>query len=333
MGHIGFATLITVIGCIALLLFNYLPFLEKNKCEKILKIVVPEDLDYTNMFDEVFDKYVKKYEVIVIENGNFNFDTSDDTVHSNNYVGIKDGVFKISLGDDAIHADTKIIIDNGQIDISKNYEGIESAKITINNGKINIISSDDGINIAGGNDSSAMGGRPGQNRYNESNDNILTINNGDIYINASGDGIDINGSGYINDGNIIVDGPVNDGNGYFDYDKKFVITNGTLYASGSSGMAQSLTAKENVKVIIIRFNSYLESNSKISIIDSSKNEIVNYTPSKKFSSIFISSPEFEKGETYTILVNNEEYETFTVDSDTTSIGTMGMNQMPHGGRR
>ena len=34
----------------------------KNKQEKILKITIPEDLNYTNVFEDLFEKYTNNYE-------------------------------------------------------------------------------------------------------------------------------------------------------------------------------------------------------------------------------------------------------------------------------
>ncbi len=59
MGHVVFAGIITSITILSIL------FLYQLKCfdypnERILSIIVPEDLDYTTMFQDVFDTYVKK---------------------------------------------------------------------------------------------------------------------------------------------------------------------------------------------------------------------------------------------------------------------------------
>lgn len=162
-------------------------------------------------------KGLKAGDNLVIENGTFKLDTSDDSIHSNNYFGLKNGNISILSGDDGIHADTEIIIDSGSIIIEQSYEGIESNKITINNGDIKVISTDDGINVSGGVDSSGMN-RPGENHFTESNDNILVINSGSIYVNSVGDGIDVNGSAYMYGGEVLVDGPTNSGNGPLDYD-------------------------------------------------------------------------------------------------------------------
>lgn len=268
---------------------------------------------------------------LVIENGTFTFDTSDDAIHSNNYTGITNGKLSIASGDDGIHADKEIIIDNGKIDITKSYEGIESAKITINNGEITLVSTDDGINVAGGMDNSGMN-RPGQNNYDKNTNNILTFNNGKIYIDATGDGIDVNGSAYIYDGEIIVDGPTNSGNGSLDYDYEFIVNGGTFIATGSSGMMQSISSSSSQYNLSVILNSNYQ-NKEIKILDENNTEILSYTPSKSFSSIVISSKKFKRNNTYKILIDNKEYETFTINSITTIIGNNQMMQNGPGPRR
>lgn len=272
-------------------------------------------------------KGIKSGDNLVINNGTFTFDTSDDAIHSNNYAGIKDGNFFISSGDDGIHADTEIIIDNGEIDISKSYEGIESAKITINDSNIRLVSSDDGINIAGGNDSSSMN-RPGANHYTNNKDNILTINDGKIYINSKGDGIDVNGSAYINDGNIIVDGPTDNGNGILDYDNYFIINGGELIAAGSSGMFQKLSESSKIYSINIYFTSKIASGSKITITNSNKKEVISYTTTKTVDAILVASEKLENNTRYTIKIDNNEYYTFTISNLITTIGNNKNQEIP-----
>ena len=64
MGHILFAAVITVIAVIAILVFSYTNFLEPNQKQRVLKIVVPEDLDYEEVFDEIFAKYTSRAKLI-----------------------------------------------------------------------------------------------------------------------------------------------------------------------------------------------------------------------------------------------------------------------------
>lgn len=266
-------------------------------------------------------KGIKSVDNLVIEKGTFTLNTSDDSIHCNNYIGIKDGNFQISSGDDGVHADNELIIDGGIINITKSYEGIEAAKITINNGEISIKSSDDGVNVAGGNDSSSMG-RMGENKFANNTNNILTINGGTIYVYADGDGLDSNGSAYVYGGNIKVDGPTNSGNGALDYGGTFEVYGGTLLAGGASGMMQGCSSSSKIYNVAIAFNSNYGENDIIYIMDSNRKEIVSYKSSKTYSSLVIASPNFKQGETYTIKVNDTDYETFTISSITTNVGNV-----------
>ena len=64
MGHILFGAAITLIGVIAIFIFSYTNLLTPNRKRKVLKIVIPEDLDYEEVFDEIFSKYTSRAELI-----------------------------------------------------------------------------------------------------------------------------------------------------------------------------------------------------------------------------------------------------------------------------
>ncbi len=264
-------------------------------------------------------KGIKAQDNLVIENGTLVIDSADDAIHSNNYVGIKNGEITIKAGDDGIHADNELIIDDGIIKIQKSYEGLEAAKMTINNGQIEVNASDDGINVAGGNDSSALN-RKGANNFTTATNNVLTINAGEIYVNSQGDGIDINGSGYINGGNITVDGPTDNGNGALDYDGSLVVNGGALIAGGSSGMVQSTSSNSQVYSVLLNFTSTLGIDDKVTITDENNETIITYESLKNFSSLLVVSPYFVKNKTYTVKINNQNWTTFTISSITTTVG-------------
>ena len=278
--------------------------------------------------DETSAKGIKGNTGILIENGTFNINSSDDSIHSNGNIVINNGVFELSSGDDGIHADESIIINNGNINISKSYEGIESSKIEINGGEISLVSSDDGINVAGGNDSSSINGRPGQNDFTNNSDRNLTINGGDITIDASGDGIDINGSGYMYGGIVKVNGPADSGNGALDYDGVFEINGGELIAVGASGMLQNPSNNSSIYSISYVYSKTQEANTKIAIKNSDGEEIVSFTPSKNYEAVIISSGKIEKGETYTIYSNDDKLEEITVNNIVTSVGNGGSKMQP-----
>jgi len=59
MGHILFATLVTIIVCALMFVLYLSKFGEKSNINKVLKITIPENLDYTNVFDDIFAEYTK----------------------------------------------------------------------------------------------------------------------------------------------------------------------------------------------------------------------------------------------------------------------------------
>lgn len=279
-------------------------------------------------------KGIKAITNIQVNAGDITIDSTDDGLHSNGNITINGGTFNIKTGDDGIHSDTSLYINDGEINITESYEGIESSLIEINGGKINIIASDDGINVAGGNDTSYMGGRGGRDNFTSASDSSqkLTVNNGEIYVNASGDGIDVNGAAYVNGGIVTVDGPTNSGNGALDYDSEFAVSNGTLIACGSVGMAQSISNSSTIYCLDITFNQTQSASSTIKITDEDGNTVLTYAPSKQYQSAIICSPNLKNGKQYTIYVDDVEIDTVTIENIVTNVGSMGMNNMmPNGG--
>lgn len=62
MGYIVFAAAFTLIVCIVYILLAKLPFAENamDSRQKELKVIIPEDLDYTEIFDEIFSRYTSR---------------------------------------------------------------------------------------------------------------------------------------------------------------------------------------------------------------------------------------------------------------------------------
>lgn len=60
LGYIQFSFILTILLCIVLFVLEKINFGEKKMDEKELKIIIPEDLDYTDIFDDIFQKYLKK---------------------------------------------------------------------------------------------------------------------------------------------------------------------------------------------------------------------------------------------------------------------------------
>ena len=259
-----------------------------------------------------------------INDGTFTIDSADDSVHSNASITVSGGTFTIASGDDAFHADETLTISGGTIDISESYEGLEALDIKVSDGDIKLIASDDGLNAAGGTDSSGYGGPHGNDQFgghgmrgpgggrggmgggmggpggsSSSNGSIL-ISGGNLYIKASGDGIDANGSLEISGGYTVVVGPTRGDTATLDYDKSAVITGGTFIGTGASGMAQTFSdSKQGVVAVSVGNQS---AGTKIELKDSKGNTILTHEPELDFAVVILSSPDVQKGETYTITV-------------------------------
>lgn len=64
MGHVLFAVVITAIYVVAVIVFSYTNFLEPDRHERVLKIVIPEDLDYEDVFADIFKKYTSRAHLV-----------------------------------------------------------------------------------------------------------------------------------------------------------------------------------------------------------------------------------------------------------------------------
>ena len=250
---------------------------------------------------------------IAISGGTFLLDTSDDSIHTNDTIQITGGDFTIASGDDGIHADNSLIIDEGTININQSYEGIEATEITLNGGDITLTSSDDGLNAAGGNDASAVSGRPGENTFSSTAEGagLVTINGGTLVVNASGDGLDSNGSIEMNDGTVIVNGPTDSMNGTLDYDSTFNINGGTLIGVGSSGMAMT-PSSSSAQSFLFTSSLPLSADEAIQITGPDGEVILTFEASTTAQSLVFSSPDLVNGSAYTITTGG------TVSGDSTT---------------
>ena len=71
MGYLGFAALFTLIMCGMFLLYNALTCsVRRRAVNRTVKITIPEDLDYTGAFDDIFAEYTKKNELVKVKTTN-----------------------------------------------------------------------------------------------------------------------------------------------------------------------------------------------------------------------------------------------------------------------
>lgn len=70
MGYIGVAVIFLVVYAAASLTLNLTRFGEQRLEEKELRITIPESLDYTGLFGDIFEKYTAKTELIRVKTSN-----------------------------------------------------------------------------------------------------------------------------------------------------------------------------------------------------------------------------------------------------------------------
>lgn len=72
MGYLGFAVLFTVVMCAVFVLYNRLDFGAKKNSDayKTFAITIPEDLDYSGIFDDIFAEYTVSHDLARVKSTN-----------------------------------------------------------------------------------------------------------------------------------------------------------------------------------------------------------------------------------------------------------------------
>ncbi len=276
--------------------------------------------------------------MIAISGGSFALTSGEDGLHSKGGIQITGGEIAINAGDDGIHGDLAIGIAGGTIGIAKSYEGIEAPIIQIAGGEISVVSDDDGVNVAGGGSESSGksgsapgdfedfgvpgdngapadqgaaagqggqggergpgGGMPGESGANSGR--MLTISGGTLTVDAKGDGLDSNGSIRMSGGTVIVNGPEENNNGALDYDGTFEMTGGFLVAAGSSGMAQATSDSSTQYGILMTYPRQQAAGTLIHLETADGQSIATFAPTRKYQSVFVSSPDLKKDGSYVL---------------------------------
>ncbi len=273
-------------------------------------------------------KGIKAETDITITGGKIVVNSIDHAVHSAGTLNIKGGEMILSSQKGkGISAHGDVNVENGRIDITKSSEGLESkANLNISGGEISIAASDDGINAGG------TGGRDAVNRQNieAETGHDLKISGGKIYVNAQGDGLDANGRMIITGGDIVVEGPTNNGNGALDSGGSIKVDGGTIIALGASGMAETPDKDSKQASFRLVTEGNIASGSLIEISDARGSVIYSYTTVKTGNSIVFSSDKITKGETYKVKIGDSVHE-IVMSEQVTNVGNGGFGGF--GGRR
>lgn len=295
---------------------------------------------------------------ITVNAGTVNIASKDDGVHADTELTINNGDIKVSESDEGLEA-KYITINDGNIDITTSDDGINAssgssttldsgnapgagnrAEMPANeNGEVDtnagnrpkMPANENSENTLGNNGRMMPGG--GRGGFDESDGSELVINGGIVHVNAGGDGIDSNGIITINGGEIYVDGPTSGGDGALDYADTCEINGGILVAAGSIGMAIAPTSGSTQYSVNAAFSKTYNGETKVTVKDSSGNEVLTYTPAKNFQSFVFSTDKLKSGETYTIYAGDTQEGTFTVSDITTTVGNVssGMGGVKPGG--
>ena len=67
MGYIAFAVLLAVIVGAALAILSFIPAFKSDRKRKLLRITIPEDMNYTDAFTDIFDEYLTSNELVSVK--------------------------------------------------------------------------------------------------------------------------------------------------------------------------------------------------------------------------------------------------------------------------
>lgn len=72
MGYLAYAALFSVIMGVVLILCQIIKFPQRKKrtADRTLRITIPEDLDYTNIFDDIFSEYAVSWKIVQVKTTN-----------------------------------------------------------------------------------------------------------------------------------------------------------------------------------------------------------------------------------------------------------------------
>ncbi len=70
MGYLVFAVILAVIVCAVMFLLSYADYGVPSTEQKDLRITIPENLDYNDIFDDIFRKYTKSAELMRVKTTN-----------------------------------------------------------------------------------------------------------------------------------------------------------------------------------------------------------------------------------------------------------------------
>ena len=113
MGYIGYGLIVTIILCVVLIILDTIKFAMPKTKSMRLKVLVPEDLNYEGIFDEVLERYSSKWTM--------------ESVKTKDFGALFEVSYRVSLNEDVSQ---KKFIDelrckNGNLNITLTSAGLE----------------------------------------------------------------------------------------------------------------------------------------------------------------------------------------------------------------
>ena len=299
------------------------------KCEGVLEI-----RGGSFVIDAEDDALNGGYQVI-ISGGTLTIRAGDDGIHADDTIDISDGEITIENSYEGLEA-VNINISGGNTSVTASDDGVNAAGGVISSTTASG-STDAG---ASGSDKPAEGAASGSNNTGDAGDNkpaggpgmsgdgsgpagnpngmrgmggmfeessgYLTITGGKLYVNSGGDGLDANTDIKQTGGEVIVEGPTDNGNGSLDYGNSYKMNGGTLTATGSSGMLQSISEESKSYAVTVLFTDNVAVGTTISLRKSNGKEIASITTTKVTETFQFAGKGLKKGGTYTLYCDDEE---------------------------
>ena len=64
MGYVGFALLLALAVGAVLAVLSFVPWFRERQDKKLLRVVIPENLDYNGVFDDIFAEYLTSFKLV-----------------------------------------------------------------------------------------------------------------------------------------------------------------------------------------------------------------------------------------------------------------------------
>ena len=224
---------------------------------------------------------------LTVEGGTLTLRCDNDGLHTGGDLTVAGGNLTVVAGDDGLHADGNVTVSAGTVSVTA-HEGLEGERVSVSGGSVELIADDDGINAAG-----------------ESPD-TLSITGGTVRIVSQGDCLDANGGMVLAGGSLALYSAGGAENGLLDSKGQIVLRGGTLLGAAGAGEHQPAGGSSAQGSVLAELEREYPAGTTVTLKGADGRVLATFAAEEAFSVVQISTPEMEKGESYTLLVGEEE---------------------------